>query len=134
MFHVLVHAPRMDHAPPKTIIPDPDGDVDYQAQRTPVVNDEREATELGPIDGVPQQRIPGSIQSSNAHHRAGSSRPQKIPWYHGIQAFWKHYIHLAVPHTACRDHLGIFSLLDTPQIRLFERLSSKSRRTSRQCQ
>jgi len=103
----------MDHARQRTIIPDPDGDDNRQAQNTSIVNDEREATELGPIDGVPSQLTPGSVQSSSAHDRGISCRPQKNHWYHDIQAFWKHYIHLAVPHTACRDHLGIFSLLCT---------------------
>lgn len=82
--------------------------------------DDREATELDPVHTVDAA---SSGNNSNAHSSrrildsdlAPASCPQPAPqhWYHAIFRFWHHYIHLAVPHADCRDHLGIVSPLET---------------------
>ncbi|CAD0085806.1 unnamed protein product [Aureobasidium mustum] len=68
--------------------------------------DEREATELEPVQHV-HQNIAGRSSSTNASNNPGTGR--EAPILSGLRRWWKHYIQLHVPHADCRDHLaGLF--------------------------
>jgi hypothetical protein len=74
-------------------------------QQTTGDDDEREATELGPVQhGLSDTVVnPASIGRTSASNAA-----EPTPILGGLRSWWKHYIQLHVPHADCRDHLGMF--------------------------
>jgi hypothetical protein len=74
-------------------------------QQTTGDDDEREATELGPVQhGLLDTVVnPASIGRTSASNAA-----EPTPILGGLRSWWKHYIQLHVPHADCRDHLGMF--------------------------
>lgn len=83
--------------------------INTQSAQQKSSHDEREATELGPIERVPGLVSRNSSMSTAADVDAGpvdQARKYESRWYHSITAFWNHYINLAVPNADCRDHLG----------------------------
>jgi uncharacterized membrane protein YidH (DUF202 family) len=73
-------------------------------QQTNRDDDEREATELGPVQhGLSDTVVnPASIGATSASNVA-----ETTPILGGVRSWWKHYIQLHVPHAECRDHLGM---------------------------
>ncbi|KAH0368390.1 hypothetical protein KCU65_g4012, partial [Aureobasidium melanogenum] len=65
--------------------------------------DEREATELGPVQHD-NQDIAERSSPINATNTSGASG--EAPYLSGLRRWWKHYIQLHVPHADCRDHLA----------------------------
>ena len=72
-------------------------------------DDEREATELGPVRHQPSDTVanPNSIDETSA-----SNVGVRQQTFGGVRRWWKHYIQLHVPHETCRDHLGMSIGLD----------------------
>lgn len=66
--------------------------------------DEREATELEPVQHVHRDITEGS-SSINATNTSGANG--ETPYLNGLRRWWKHYVQLHVPHADCRDHLGM---------------------------
>ncbi|CAD0082328.1 unnamed protein product, partial [Aureobasidium vineae] len=64
-------------------------------------HDEREATELGPV----QHGHPTAATRSASIDATNTSRDE-TPVLGGLKSWWKHYIQLHVPHADCRDHLA----------------------------
>ncbi|KAG9532936.1 hypothetical protein KCU93_g588, partial [Aureobasidium melanogenum] len=65
--------------------------------------DEREATELEPVQHVHQDTAVRSA-STNATNTSGAGG--EAPFLSSLRGWWKHYIQLHVPHADCRDHLA----------------------------
>ena len=94
-----------------------DADLHNSRDIAKLPNDEREATELGALDLAPVNALDDPSDVPVVDNAAGSPvpvqphppKPRVRHWHDGIQAFWKHYIHLAVPSKDCRDHLGRLS-------------------------
>ena len=72
-------------------------------------DDEREATELGPVRHEPSDTVanPNSIDGTSASDVG--AKPQT---FDGVRRWWKHYIQLHGPHATCRDHLGMSTELE----------------------
>ena len=72
--------------------------------RTENEHDEREATELGQIDG---SKHPTRLVPKTADLAGGTSaKTSQNSRFDHLKRIWKDYIQLHVPHAACRDHLG----------------------------
>lgn len=66
--------------------------------------DEREATELEPVQHVHQDT---AVRSSSTNATNTSGAGGEAPFLISLRGWWKHYIQLHVPHADCRDHLGM---------------------------
>ncbi|KAI5246103.1 hypothetical protein E4T43_02771 [Aureobasidium subglaciale] len=66
-------------------------------------DDEREATELGPVRHTSLETI---VRSASIDATNTSSVGENSTRFSGLRRWWKHYIQLHVPHADCRDHLG----------------------------
>ncbi|KAH0009778.1 hypothetical protein KCU78_g10579, partial [Aureobasidium melanogenum] len=65
--------------------------------------DEREATELEPVQHVHQDT---AVRSSSTNATNTSGAGGETPFLISLRGWWKHYIQLHVPHADCRDHLA----------------------------
>jgi hypothetical protein len=83
------------------------GTSDVQTTHQPINtrdDDEREATELGPVQRGPSGTV---LSSASIGETSTSNVGGTPPILGGLRRWWKHYIQLHVPHADCRDHLGM---------------------------
>jgi len=78
-------------------------DLQTTQQSTSRDDDEREATELGPVQHGHSDTV-ATISTTSAFNV-----DVKSPIPGGLRRWWKHYIQLHVPHATCRDHLGVYT-------------------------
>lgn len=69
--------------------------------------DEREATELGPVESAGHYPRSTSISDPGRTPAPDEVRQPSANPTHAIGRFWRRYIQLEVPHVGCRDHLGM---------------------------
>lgn len=81
-------------------------DLQITHQPTNRDDDEREATELEPVQHAQSDTV-ATIGETSA-----SNSGVKSPILSGLNRWWKHYIQLHVPHATCRDHLGMCTNFD----------------------
>ncbi|KAH0285664.1 hypothetical protein M436DRAFT_36404 [Aureobasidium namibiae CBS 147.97] len=75
-------------------------DLQTTRQSTSRDDDEREATELGPV----QHGHPDTVATISRTSVFNTDVESPIPG--GLRRWWKYYIQLHVPHATCRDHLA----------------------------
>lgn len=79
-------------------------DLQITHQPTDRDDDEREATELGPVQHG-QSATVVTIGGTSTSRICGV----KLPIPSGLRRWWKHYVQLELPHATCRDHLGMYT-------------------------